>query len=112
VVSTARLHESFWGKGENELLLRRRAFMIVYHELGHTFGIKHCNNIECAMCYHNSLYELDAGNVWFCPDCRQKLEKAVGRLPDDREAKIAEFLSESGLKKDAQLYTEGKGRKE
>lgn len=86
--------------------------MIVYHELGHTFRIKHCNKIECAMCYHNSLYELDAGDVWFCPDCGRKLEKAVGRLPDDRELRIAEFLSESGLKKDAQLHTEGKGTKE
>jgi len=112
VVSTARLHESFWGNRENELLLRRRAFMIVYHELGHTFRIKHCNKIECAMCYHNSLYELDAGNAWFCPDCGRKLEKALGRLPDDRELRIAEFLSESGLKKDAQLHTEGKGTKE
>jgi len=112
VASTCRLHESFWGNRENEILLYRRALKILYHELGHTFGMRHCNKIQCAMCYHNSLPELDAGYVWFCPDCTRKLEKKVGRFPEHREAKLAEFLVEVGLVRDAKLYRKEKGTRQ
>jgi archaemetzincin len=112
VGSTCRLDESFWGHRENNLLLCRRALMIVYHELGHTFGMKHCTKMQCAMCYHNSLPELDAGYVWFCEDCRRKLEKEVGSFPKDREAKLAELLLDAGLVRDAKLYRREKGERQ
>ncbi len=109
VVSTCRLHESFWGKLERKGLLERRSLKILYHELGHTFGMEHCDKIECAMCYHNSVPELDAGYVWFCPTCTRKLEKCVGKFPADREEKLAVFLRETGLLRDAERYI---GRKD
>lgn len=108
VVSTCRLHESFWRHPENDVLFRRRVLKIVYHELGHTFGMDHCDKIECAMCYHNSLPELDASYVCFCPSCTRKLEKLVGRFPDDRDAKLAALLTEVGLPEDARLYIQRK----
>lgn len=111
VLSAARLHQSFWGKPENDLLLYRRALKIIYHELGHTFGMKHCDKIQCAMCYHNSLPELDVSYVWFCPTCTQKLKKLAGPFPKDRDAKMAELLTEIGLVKDVKLHTQTKGAK-
>lgn len=108
VVSTCRLHQSFWGEPENDVLLYRRALKILYHELGHTFGMDHCDKIRCAMCYHNSLPELDVSYICFCPSCTRKLEKLVGRFPDDRDAKLAALLTEVGLPEDAKLYIERK----
>jgi archaemetzincin len=112
VVSVARLRESFWGKPENQKLLYRRAFKVLYHELGHTFGMSHCDKIQCAMCYHNSLPELDASYVWFCPACTRKLEKLAGPFPEDRNEKLPDLLTEIGLTEDAKRYTQQKGGKE
>jgi len=108
VVSTCRLHESFWRKPEKQSLLYRRALKVLYHELGHTFGIPHCNKLSCAMCYHNSVPELDASYVWFCPECTRQLQKRLGTFPKDREAKLAALLTELDFVTDAQLYTKGR----
>lgn len=108
VVSTCRLRESFWGEPEKEDVLRRRTLKILYHELGHTFGMQHCGKIQCAMCYHNSVPELDASYVWFCKSCTRELEKRVGRFPEDREKKLAKLLTEIGLDRDAKVYAEQK----
>lgn len=111
VVSTCRFHQSFRRKPEDKELLYGRALKVLYHELGHTFGMRHCDKIQCAMCYHNSLTELDDGYVWFCPECTHKLEKRVGALPEDREARLAEFLKSIGLVEDAKRYTKEKGKR-
>jgi len=111
VVSVCRLHESFWGKREKDTLLYRRALKVLYHELGHTFGMRHCDKIECAMCYHNSLPELDVSYVWFCPASTRELERRAKPFPQDRDAKLAALLTQTGLVNDAKRYTEKKGAK-
>jgi archaemetzincin len=104
VISTCRFHQSFRGKPVNEKLLRRRTLKVLYHELGHNFGMPHCDRIQCAMCYHNSLPELDESYVWFCPDCTKKLEKLVGGFSKNREVKLAKLLTDLGLTADARRH--------
>lgn len=104
VISTCRFHQSFWGKPENEKLLRGRTLKVLYHELGHNFGMPHCDRIQCAMCYHNSLPELDASHVWFCSGCTEKLEKLVGGFSENREETLAKFLTDLGLTADARRH--------
>ena len=42
VVSTARLHEEFYGMPASDDLLGERLLKEAVHELGHTFGLRHC----------------------------------------------------------------------
>ena len=49
VVSTARLHEEFYGLPPREDLLRERLVKEAAHELGHTFGLRHCADWRCVM---------------------------------------------------------------
>ena len=49
VVSTARLHEEFYGLPRERCLLRERLIKEAAHELGHTFGLRHCPDWRCVM---------------------------------------------------------------
>ena len=63
VVSTARLrHPSI-------TIFHERVKKEVLHELGHTFGLHHCKSSRCVMRFSNTLAEVDAKGVSFCPDC-------------------------------------------
>jgi len=62
-----------WGGGYVE-----RVIKTVRHELGHVFGLRHCNN-PCVMRFANSLMELDQKPMNFCPECKNKL-KILGVL--------------------------------
>jgi archaemetzincin len=45
------------------------------HELGHTFGLEHCENARCVMHFSNSLADTDWKQAKFCSQCRPKLIK-------------------------------------
>jgi archaemetzincin len=74
LVSTHRLHNEFYGLPRNDTLLYQRLFKEVLHELGHTYGLVHCRNYECAM--HSSTYveDIDLKMAQFCKDCQNKLD--------------------------------------
>ena len=69
------------GDGDEELLMRR-ACATLCHELGHTFGIKHCVYYECLMQGSNSLEESEGrGPLRLCPVCLRKVCWALGITP-------------------------------
>lgn len=47
----------------------------VVHEVGHVFGLKHCNNVLCVMYFSNSIYDTDRKNFKFCSRCYSNLIK-------------------------------------
>jgi archaemetzincin len=71
VVSTARLAD---GRAGARLLGPRLAKECV-HELGHTFGLRHCGSAGCAMNRSASLFDIDAKRAALCAVCRE----AAGR---------------------------------
>jgi archaemetzincin len=43
------------------------------HELGHVYGLGHCNRQACVMWFSNTLAETDRKGSRFCPVCARAL---------------------------------------
>jgi archaemetzincin len=77
VVSTARLRQEFYGLPGSDELLRQRLVKEAVHELGHTFGLRHCPDWQCVMTSSHAVERLDVRGAEFCARCR-KLGLASG----------------------------------
>lgn len=64
-------------KHENEDLFFERILKEAVHELGHTFGLPHCENHLCVMHFSNSIVETDIKGAGFCRECLKKLESVL-----------------------------------
>jgi archaemetzincin len=74
VFSLARLRA-----GADETLLSRRATTEAVHELGHTYGLAHCDKPTCVMWFSNTLSESDRKGTRFCTTHARELEANRGR---------------------------------
>jgi archaemetzincin len=86
VVSTARLAAE---GGHRRDVLRARLATEAVHELGHTFGLVHCERPACAMHRSAGLRDVDRKRAELCPDCRRRLQAIVSgeeRTHDDAPA--------------------------
>jgi archaemetzincin len=73
VVSTARLQEEFYGMPRREELHRERLVKEAAHELGHTFGLRHCADWRCVMSSSHGVERLDVKGAEFCGSCRKSV---------------------------------------
>ncbi len=73
VVSTARLYDEFYGLPPRPDLLRERLVKEAAHEIGHTFGLRHCPDWRCVMASSHAVERLDVKSAEFCPACRKPL---------------------------------------
>jgi archaemetzincin len=71
VVSTARLQEEFYGMPGRNDLLRERLVKEASHELGHTFGLRHCGDWRCVMASSHAVERVDVKTADFCGACRK-----------------------------------------
>jgi len=71
VASTARLKEEFYGLPRREELLLERLIKEAAHELGHTFGLRHCMDWRCVMASSHAVERLDVKGAEFCKGCRK-----------------------------------------
>ena len=72
-VSTARLREEFYGLPADTALLRERLLKESVHELGHTFGLRHCADWRCVMSSSYGVERLDIKSAEFCTACRKAI---------------------------------------
>lgn len=64
VVSYSRLPEP-----DRPEMLRERLAKEAVHELGHTFGLRHCDDWNCVMSSSHSVERLDIKSAAFCSAC-------------------------------------------
>lgn len=69
VVSTHRLREEFYGLPPNDSLLWSRLLKESVHELGHTLGLRHCRDWQCAMASTHDVERLDLKGEEYCQAC-------------------------------------------
>lgn len=73
IVSLCRLHEEFYTGRTDENLLFKRTMKEVLHELGHNFGLYHCNNWDCVMHSSTSVEEVDIKGNFYCEKCNENV---------------------------------------
>ena len=77
VVSSHRFHNELYGLGENREVLKSRLLSEVVHELGHTFGLIHCQYQGCVMYPSTYVEDIDIKPNSFCDACSQFLSDSV-----------------------------------
>jgi archaemetzincin len=73
IVSTYRLQPEYYGLPGDEGLLVERAIKECVHELGHAFGLVHCDVYDCVMHVSTSVDEVDVKGASFCGRCEARM---------------------------------------
>jgi archaemetzincin len=71
LVSVCRLQQEFYGLPPDEAMLGDRLLKEAVHELGHTFGLRHCENWQCAMSSSHAVEKIDTKTAELCSTCRR-----------------------------------------
>ncbi|HCM58954.1 MAG TPA: hypothetical protein DIS74_00940 [Bacteroidales bacterium] len=73
IASVFRLRNELYGMKQDEKLLLSRTVKEVIHELGHTFGLIHCQNHACVMRSSTYVEEIDLKSSSLCTGCREQI---------------------------------------
>jgi archaemetzincin len=73
LISAHRLQQEFYGAPANPQLASERLLKEALHELGHTFGLRHCADWNCVMSASHSIERVDVRSAWYCSQCRRLL---------------------------------------
>jgi archaemetzincin len=65
----SRLRQEFYGYMPDTDLFQQRITKETVHELGHLFGLPHCERKNCVMRFSNSLKDTDFKGYHFCIRC-------------------------------------------
>jgi archaemetzincin len=71
-----RLRQDFYvKKSDTNKLFEQRVIKEAVHELGHAFGLTHCEESKCVMHFSNSLQDTDFKHYMFCKRCNKILKR-------------------------------------
>jgi archaemetzincin len=79
LISSYRLRPEFFNLAPNDTLLGDRMTKECIHELGHCYGLFHCNDTHCVMFFSNSVVSIDNKRKDFCRKCRQFFDMKTKR---------------------------------
>jgi len=80
LVSLCRLRQEFYGLPTDNRALRERTVKEVLHELGHTFGLVHCNESRCVMSLATHIGLVDSKEEKYCERCGMRLVERFSSL--------------------------------
>jgi archaemetzincin len=63
--------ELYVKKSDINKLVEQRAIKEAVHELGHVFGLTHCEKSRCVMHFSSSLRDTDFKHYIFCERCNE-----------------------------------------
>ncbi len=75
VISTVRLRQEFYGLPADRRLTAERILKEALHELGHTYGLRHCHDWSCPMASSTSIEGMDLKNRRYCLRCHGAILK-------------------------------------
>lgn len=75
LISLHRLDPEYYGDFYDYQLFLDRCIKEAVHELGHSFGLRHCRDKNCVMVFSNNIVEVDKKSVRFCRRCNGLLRE-------------------------------------
>jgi archaemetzincin len=73
LISLHRLAERYYGLPDRREILLERAVKEAVHELGHTYGLRHCSDWRCVMTSSHGIERLDVKTADFCTTCARSV---------------------------------------
>lgn len=73
LISTFRLRQEFYGLPSDPSLTLERLAKEALHELGHTYGLRHCHDWSCPMASSTAIDRLDLKADAYCETCRRRI---------------------------------------
>ena len=80
IISLHRLYPKFYDQPPNPDLVLVRLAKTALHELGHTFGITHCQDRRCVMYSSTRIEHTDFKQPDFCPTCLELLRWHLAKV--------------------------------
>jgi archaemetzincin len=74
IISLTRLRQEFYNLPQDITLFNQRLITEAVHELGHTYGLRHCGDDECVLFFSKTLADTDKKGSEFCEKCKIMLE--------------------------------------
>ena len=74
IISLTRLRQEFYNLPADITLFNQRVITESVHELGHTYGLRHCGNDYCVMFFSSTLGDTDKKGSDFCKICEKLLK--------------------------------------
>ncbi len=75
IIALPRLRQTYYRLPDDKDLFQQRVLKEAVHELGHVFGLRHCQDRRCVMTFSNSLADTDFKGQGFCSKCRRHLHR-------------------------------------
>lgn len=73
LISDFRLRQEYYGEAPDAQLTQGRLLKEALHEVGHTYGLRHCQDWSCPMAASTAIERLDWKSSRYCDACFRAL---------------------------------------